>query len=291
MNRTLARQSKALEQMRRLRAAPPASLLLEGGSEAEREAAALFWAMLLNCEAAAENATEAGPCGGCARCRQLAERASRDFILYDWRGGTWEGSIEELRETRRVMGETPREGPWRVIVLFEAHGMQDPHANLLLKSIEEPGPGNVFVITTPQRERILPTLVSRSFAMTLAWPPPGTELDAPLPEGTGDVAELARAFYGFLGNGRGLFGLTGGRGKLSKPLADRLVLLLQRDLAQALKGGAESEGARFLAARLDLAALRRLDLALDQAKQSLDAKVNPSLVTDWLATTVRGWLG
>ncbi len=273
METTLPRQGKALSRMLRLRQAPPASLLLEGGSEAEREAAALHWAMLLNCgEVSAD-----GPCGICANCRQLQERASRDFIFYDWRGGPWEGSIVELRETRRVMGETPREGPWRVIVLFEAHGMRDEHANLLLKSIEEPGPGNVFVITTPQRERILPTLVSRSFAMTLAWPPP-------------DVEELARAFYGFLHSGRGLFAFTGGRGKLGKPLADRLVLLVQRDLAQALKGAPEAEGARFLAGRLDLAALRRLDMALDQAKSSLDYKVNPSLVVDWLATTVRGWL-
>lgn len=286
MESTLARQKRALSRMRRLLAAPPASLLLEGGSEAEREAVAVHWAKLLNCGAI----TGDGPCGTCANCRQLDERASRDFIFYDWRGGPWEGSIAELRETRRVMGETPREGPWRVIVLFEAHGMRDEHANLLLKSIEEPGPGNAFVITTPQRERILPTLVSRSFTMTLAWPPPGAELAAPMAEGEGDVDGLARAFYGFLSTGRGLFGLTGGRGKLSKALADRLVLLVQRDLAQALKGSPEAEGARFLADRLDLAGLRGLDLALDQAKQSLDTKVNPSLVVDWLATAVRGRL-
>ncbi len=283
MDDLLERQGRALERLFRLRAAPPAGLLLEGGSEAEREAMAVAWAMLLNCQAP----TPEGGCAACAPCVQLAQRASRDLLFFDWRGGPWDGAIAELREARRIMGETPREGPWRVIVLFEAHGMRDEHANLLLKSIEEPGPGNVFVLTTPQRERILPTLVSRSFVTTLAWPPPGAELAAPLPGGEGDVAELARAFYGFLTTGRGLFGLTGGRGRLSKLLADRLVLLLQRDLAQALKGAPEAEGARLLAGRLDLRGLRRLDAALLQAKDSLDAKVNPSLVVDWLATSLR----
>ena len=47
METTLPRQGKALSRMLRLRQAPPASLLLEGGSEAEREAAALHWAIVI----------------------------------------------------------------------------------------------------------------------------------------------------------------------------------------------------------------------------------------------------
>ncbi|EPR41255.1 DNA polymerase III subunit delta [Desulfovibrio sp. X2] len=289
------RQSRVAARLARLSVDPPASLLLEGGTEAEREAMAIYWAQAVNCEAGGAVGSSAGgkgPCGACTACVQLAQRAHRDLFFFDFRAGPWADCMDELKAARRVMGEPPREGGRRVIVLFEAHGMLDPHANLLLKSIEEPGPYNVFVITTPQRERILPTLVSRSFTATLAWPPPGTELAADLGEGdAGDVAGLARAFYGFLASGKGLFAMTGGRGKVGKAVAERLVLLVQRDLAQALAGAPAEEGARLLAARLDREGLRRLDLALDQAKQSLDTKVNPSLVVDWLAVTARGWLG
>ncbi len=36
--------------------------------------------------------------------------------------------------------------------------------------------------------------------------------------------------------------------------------------------------------------LRRLGLALTEAKGALDYRVAPALVLDWLAATVHGWL-
>lgn len=283
MDTFLKRQSGAVGRLARLAHKPPASLLLEGGSQAERRAMSLFWAAAVNCTAL----SGAGPCGACPACVQMQGQASRDLFFFDFSAGPWKDVIDELREARRVLGEPPREGARRVVALFEVQGMLDEHANLLLKSIEEPGPFNVFVLTAPQRERILPTLVSRSFVMTLAWPRPTS---APQGEGAAEdpAAVLAAAFYGFLATGRGLFAHTGGKGKLDKAQAEAFVIAAQRDLAQALSGAATADGARFLAERLDLARLRRLDLLLDQARESLQTKVNPSLVVDWLAVTARG---
>ncbi|WP_029897529.1 hypothetical protein, partial [Desulfohalovibrio reitneri] len=272
-----------LTRLRRLAEAPPGSLLLEGGSEADREGMATRWAMLLNCEGAPEER----PCGVCAACRRIEEGASRDVLRFDWRGGPWKGSVEELREARRIMGEPPRDGRARVIILFEAHGMRAEQANTLLKSIEEPRAGNHFVLTSPQRERVLPTLVSRSMVLTLPWPEPGGEaLSTPEGEEGEDPEGWARAVYGFASSGRGLFPLTG-KGKMERGLVERVTVVLSRDLAQALSGRAEGDGARLLAG-MDPAALRSLDLTLDQAKQALDAMARPALVLEWLAVELRG---
>ena len=77
-------------------------------------------------------------------------------------------------------------------------------ANALLKALEEPSPSTLFVLLTPQREQILPTLVSRSFCFTLPWPDP-EQADA-------ETAALQDSIADFLETGRGLFAVTGQHG-------------------------------------------------------------------------------
>ena len=87
-----------------------------------------------------------------------------------------EGSIkiETVRELRTILGEAPRGDGKRVVILAEAQSLGVEAANALLKSLEEPRPGVCFLLLAPQRERLLPTLVSRGWVVTLAWPEAGT---------------------------------------------------------------------------------------------------------------------
>lgn len=77
-------------------------------------------------------------------------------------------------------------GGWKVGVIVSADRMQPAAANAFLKSLEEPTPQTLYLMTTDQPDSILPTIVSRA-----------QRIDLPLPEGllTGDDYEaVARAF-------------------------------------------------------------------------------------------------
>lgn len=89
-----------------------------------------------------------------------------------WTVGAGSIKIDEVRALRPLLGEPPRFGRKRVIVMAEAQALGIEAANSLLKVLEDPCPDTCFVFTAPQRERLLPTLVSRGWVVTLPWPDP-----------------------------------------------------------------------------------------------------------------------
>ncbi|MCM0753790.1 DNA polymerase III subunit delta' [Desulfovibrio aminophilus] len=271
-SRIPARQEHVRRRLDALAAHPPQSLVLEGGDADAREALSLYWAKLLNCPDRA--------CGLCEICRQIDERVFRDLILVDAaffesEGATHKSHVERVRELRPTWGQPPH-GEGRRVTIFPEFQDRNPEiANTLLKTLEEPRPGNVFVLTAPQRERLLPTLVSRSFILTLAWPGDSRE-DA-------EAAQWAEALYGAWDNGLGWFGRTMAKGAVDRDLARRVILEVMRGLRRTLTGEGAPEAGR-LARRFDAEGLRRLGLALGEAQDALEIQANPTLVLDWLAT-------
>ena len=69
--------------------------------------------------------------------------------------------ISSIREIRRDVSLSTMEPGWRVIIVSEAHLMRDEAANAFLKTLEEPAPRTLLILTTSHRERLLPTIVSR----------------------------------------------------------------------------------------------------------------------------------
>lgn len=276
-----------------LAAKPPQSLLLEGGTAQERASAALYWAALLNCMQSGQQAgaspeaapvAKARPCLNCPTCLQLTSRLHRDLFFFD--GGAGSIKIDDIREMRSQLGEGPREGKMRVVILFEGQSLGEAAANSMLKSLEDPRPGSVFVLTAPQRERLLPTLVSRSWVLTLPWPQSG-EFSQLADVELAEVSEWARALLNFAASGRGWMERTSRRGSLDARQTMQLVLFCQNALKDAL-GGAEN-GLTPLAeafARLSPQGRNILNEALAECQDSLFYMVNPVLVADWLATRV-----
>lgn len=276
------RQQRARARLDRLAARPPQVLVVEGGQADEREAAALYYAAALNC--ARRDRSEAGACGVCEACAQIRDKVFLDLVFLDGREQSIK--VEDVREVRQKVGEPPRGAGSRVVVLTEAQGLTLQAANALLKSMEEPRPGNCFVLLAPQRERLLPTLVSRSWTVTLAWPDtaraPG--------QGGDDTTEWLTALERFWRTGRGLLPLTGAKGRLTRNQAQAVVLDLSRELAGVLSGRPGGPLGELLSARLDLAGLRRLDVLLAGAQEALVGQVAPALTLEWLATRVSLWL-
>jgi len=75
-----------------------------------------------------------------------------------------------------------------------------------------------------------------------------------------------------------------------RTLAMLVVLALSKELADILAGRPTSSMGTFLASRLDLTGLRRLDRLLETVQEALVGQVNPALTLDWMATRVALWV-
>ena len=257
----------------RLAQAPPRALLLEGGTRDERLGLALYWAARVNCPEIDP------PCGTCRICRQIADDTFRDLVLINGVEGNI--SIDTIREIRAVLGDPPAGDGHRVVILAEAQALGDAAANALLKSLEEPRPGNLFVLLAPNREILLPTLVSRSFVLTLGWPMTTAED----PDLRGILADLGA----FIQTGAGgWLEWTGKKGNVDTDLARRVLLDVQRALLQASYGNPLSELATIMTHRLDVVAVRQAGVVVENALESLDASANPALVLEWAAIRIWG---
>ena len=268
--------SKELERPRSLLYAmqerPPQLLHLEGGDVSSRVALALWWAALLNCEG------DESPCLECPSCLRMGARMHPDLFLLDGRLSSIK--IDEVRALRPILGEHPRFGRRRVVVLAEAQALGIEAANSLLKVLEDPCPDTCFVFTAPQRERLLPTLVSRGWVITLPWPQPG----GPLSE---DLRLWDQALARFAVEGRGWFDLTQLRNGLDAAKAQQVVLVGRKALADRLAG---REGGALSAVFRPLpeAWLLELDELFSESEDALQAQVNPLLALDDMACGVHG---
>ncbi len=248
---------------------PPQLLHLEGGTADERVALALWWAALLNCEA-----HKSEPCLVCPACLRIGAGMHADSIFLDGRKAGIR--IAEVRALRPLLGEKPRYGRRRVIMLAESQALGLEAANSLLKILEDPCQDTCFVFTVPQRERLLPTLVSRGWVMTLPW-----KVAPGLPE---ELVPWEDALVQFLREGRGWFDRTAERNALDASLVQRILPMLERALADRLAGreGALANTLRGLSER----ELLQLDEELGQSWEALQAQVNPTLVLDTLLAGV-----
>ena len=111
-------------------------------------------------------------------------------------------TIGQVREVVRLAASRPFEGERRVFVL-RADTLNLQAANALLKTLEEPEGGAVFILLAASRDGVLPTIVSRAQAVRFDPVSRGEISSFRLGRGhSGDEAQLAAAL------GRGSVGLA-----------------------------------------------------------------------------------
>jgi len=264
----IEQEQRVGQALHRLGSSPPQVLLLEGGTSASRFACATYWAMLLNCQQSSP------PCGGCSACKQLAFGVFRDLRHLSGEEGAIK--IDDVRALRRSMSERPEHGRYRVFLLSQAQELTVAAANGLLKSLEEPLPGNVFVLLAPQRNWLLPTLVSRSYVLTLKWCRPEALSEEAVPE----WIETLMAFWR---TGQGLFDKTGAKNAIDRHRAERVLTACEQSLVEAMTGEPSSGLSSYWGDRLNRAEMATAGLILDKGQQALGMQANPSLVLDWVA--------
>jgi DNA polymerase-3 subunit delta' len=149
----------------------PQALLLTGPPNVGKSSLARFFAQYLDCQA------ETRPCGHCISCRKVVSGNHPDIRILDQDDQPLK--IDQVRELQRELALSPAEGAYRVAVFCNFERATPSAANALLKTLEEPAPQVVMILTAAEPGSLLPTIVSRCQILKLR-PIPKSEVLAAL---------------------------------------------------------------------------------------------------------------
>lgn len=138
----------------------PHALLFYGTGGIGKKMLALHFAKTFLCKSAAKK-----PCGICESCRLMDIEnnsfAHPDFYLLTAEEAGKDIKIEQVKEMAKQAAFAPVLSEHKVCIIDDAGQMTAEAANSLLKLLEEPPPGWLFILITQQAERLLPTVLSR----------------------------------------------------------------------------------------------------------------------------------
>ncbi len=140
------------------------------------------------------------PCGECSACRRITSRNHPDVRIIEAEavGGTLK--IEQVREMMRALALRPYEGRYRVSILRRFHEARPQAADALLKTLEEPPPYVVLLLTAENVNLLPATILSRCQPVRLR-PLPAAQVERALIERWGADPEQA-ALLAQLSGGR-----------------------------------------------------------------------------------------
>jgi DNA polymerase-3 subunit delta' len=176
----------------------PHALLLHGarGIGKRRFAAALAQALLCETPDAGRQA-----CGKCAGCLLTAADNHPDFRwlvpeidrpVRDEPEDSEDGAaasaakgpkasrailIDQVREIGEFLALAAHRGGRRIVLLAPAEALNGPAANALLKLLEEPPAGAIFIAVTDELDAVMPTVRSRCVLLRAPMPQVGAALD------------------------------------------------------------------------------------------------------------------
>lgn len=143
--------------------------LISGMAGVGKRTLAQAMGQYLLCESPGEK-----PCNVCPACVQVREGTHPDLTVVRPEKTI---QVEAVREVIRKAGEHTYAGGRRIIRVEQAEKMTPAAQNCLLKTLEEPLAGTVFLLITDAPELLLPTIVSRCRALKLHPWPDGVVLD------------------------------------------------------------------------------------------------------------------
>ncbi len=129
--------------------------LFDGPDSVGKRSAAIGLAFALCCPEAPGQG-----CGACDTCHRIAAGQHPDVLSFA--PATQQYIIDQAREVVAIASTRPHEAPARVIVIDQADRLNPSSANCLLKTLEEPFPGNHLILVTSAPDRLLPTIRSRT---------------------------------------------------------------------------------------------------------------------------------
>lgn len=142
----------------------PHALLIEGESGVGRHTLADFITLAAVCRG--ENA----PCNACNSCHLAKVGSHPDIVITVPDNGRKNIAVDQIRSLRTQAFVKAHIADKRVFVIDRAETMNDQAQNALLKVLEEPPAGVVFILIATSRTALLDTIVSRCVTLTPAVP-------------------------------------------------------------------------------------------------------------------------
>ena len=208
-------QAGAWEQLQALRPRMPHAVLFYGAAGTGKADFIEAFAQALLCE----NVQPDGhACGSCASCGWFSQSNHPDYrrvrpeALEDeppaegeegadadtgkkaksTKAPSKEIKIEQIRALADFMNISTHRQGLRVVVLYPAEALNTPASNALLKTLEEPPPGTVFLLSSNSLDRLLPTILSRCRKFALPMPDSASAMVWLKEQGLGDAEAWLR---------------------------------------------------------------------------------------------------
>jgi len=189
--------------------------LITGPQGVGRRTLAIRLAQALNCS---QPTAPAIPCGECRACRLIEKAQHPDFSIVQGEDGQVL-KVDQIRELQRTLSLTPYEASYKIALLLRFEEANPNAANALLKTLEEPPPQVVMLLTASDAEALLPTILSRCEVIRLR------------PLSIEKVSEGLQTHWGLPAEEASLLAhLSGGRPGLALRLNDNSEMLEQRKI-------------------------------------------------------------
>ena len=181
-------QQQPWQQLQQMRARLPHAILFHGAAGIGKSDFIERFAQALLCESVQP---DGHACGTCASCGWFLQHNHPDYrrvrpeALEDepadgddgedkkaakTKAPSKEIKIEQIRALADFMNISTHRQGLRVVVLYPAEALNMPASNALLKTLEEPPPGTVFLLASNSLDRLLPTILSRCRKFALPMP-------------------------------------------------------------------------------------------------------------------------
>ena len=116
---------------------------------------ARIFAKAINCM----NPTADGEaCNECESCKAFNEGRSLNIFELD---AASNNSVQDIRDLILQTRVPPQSGRYKVFIIDEVHMLSQAAFNAFLKTLEEPPAHVIFILATTEKQKILPTILSR----------------------------------------------------------------------------------------------------------------------------------
>ena len=116
---------------------------------------ARIFAKAINCE---HLSADGEPCNECESCRAFNEQRSYNIVELD---AASNNSVDDIRGITDQVRIPPQVGRYRVFIIDEVHMLSTQAFNAFLKTLEEPPEYAIFILATTEKQKIIPTILSR----------------------------------------------------------------------------------------------------------------------------------
>lgn len=132
--------------------------LITGPESVGRRTLAIRFAQAVNCPQPIEQGI---PCLDCRTCGQIERMVHPDLTVVEADRIGGQIKVDQIRGLQHGLALAPYDAKYRIAILLRFEQANRQAANALLKTLEEPPPQVILMLTAESTDQLLPTIVSR----------------------------------------------------------------------------------------------------------------------------------